>query len=104
MRMIDHPHVMKLIEVYDSSKYIHLLLPLVEGGMLFDVIKGKVKLKEREARKIMRSFLSALEHLHQNLIVHRDLKPENLLLASTDDLSSVKIADFGLSANLESPD
>lgn len=29
-------------------------------------------------------------------VVHRDLKLENLLLASPDDITKVKIADFGL--------
>lgn len=29
-------------------------------------------------------------------VVHRDLKLENLLLVSTDDISQIKIADFGL--------
>jgi serine/threonine protein kinase len=33
--------------------------------------------------------------------VHRDLKLENILLAHQDDLSSIKIADFGLAADLE---
>ena len=35
MRSLDHPHVISLIEVYESGKYIHLLLPLLEGGELF---------------------------------------------------------------------
>ena len=104
MRMVNHPNILQLIEVYESSKYIHLLMPLIKGGMLFDVINHRVSLKESDARSIMLPFLSALEHLHQKLIVHRDLKPENLLLASNSDLSDIKIADFGLAEIIESPD
>jgi serine/threonine protein kinase len=29
--------------------------------------------------------------------MHRDLKPDNILLGNIEDLSTVKIADFGLS-------
>ena len=34
-------------------------------------------------------------HCHRN-VSHRDLKLENLLLATPDDITCVKIADFGL--------
>ena len=29
--------------------------------------------------------------------MHRDIKPENFILARKDDISSVKLIDFGLS-------
>ena len=45
----------------------------------------------------MRSILSALAHMHEKDTVHRDLKPQNILLADRNDLTSVKIIDFGLS-------
>ena len=36
--------------------------------------------------------------MHRNGIFHRDIKPENLLLSHKDlGVSSLKIADFGLS-------
>lgn len=43
--------------------------------------------------------MSAVEHVHSKNYVHRDLKPENILIDDSDDLSSVKLADFGLSAS-----
>jgi len=46
----------------------------------------------------MKSLLQAINYVHTLNIVHRDLKPENILLDDENDLSSVKIADFGLSA------
>jgi serine/threonine protein kinase len=30
-------------------------------------------------------------------VIHRDIKPENILVGNENDLSSVKISDFGLS-------
>ena len=45
----------------------------------------------------MKNILSALVHIHERDIMHRDLKPQNILFADKNDLSSVKIIDFGLS-------
>jgi len=45
----------------------------------------------------MKGILSAVVYIHEKGIMHRDLKPENILLANKEDLSTVKVIDFGLS-------
>ena len=40
--------------------------------------------------------VKGIQYLHSVNIVHRDLKLENLLLAGKDDITTIKIADFGL--------
>ena len=104
LRSLNHPNVIKLHETYETTKYIHLLLPLFEGGELFERIRSKGLYRESDARPVMRQFLSALEYIHARNIVHRDLKPENLLLASKKTNSDLIITDFGLATVLESPD
>lgn len=42
--------------------------------------------------------------MHSKGIVHRDLKLENLLLKDKDDISSVKIIDFGLAKYVSTPE
>ena len=100
MRFMSHSHVLELYEVYESTKYIHLLLPLLEGGELFARIKNKGLYRESDAVQVMKHFLDALAYLHENLIVHRDLKPENLILVYKNDNANIKIADFGLACKL----
>lgn len=46
----------------------------------------------------MTSILEALHYMHQKNIMHRDLKPENILFTEKNDISSLRIADFGLAA------
>ena len=64
MRFMNHDNVIELYEVYESTKYIHLLLPFLEGGELFARIKCKGLYKESDAAPVMRNFLSALDYLH----------------------------------------
>lgn len=42
-----------------------------------------------------------MAYCHANSICHRDLKPENFLLSREDDVSSIKLIDFGLSMKLK---
>ena len=49
MRALDHPYAIKLYEVYESNKYIHLVLSYLDGGMLFDRISTKQTYQEKTA-------------------------------------------------------
>jgi calcium-dependent protein kinase len=45
----------------------------------------------------MKGVFSALAYLHDELnFIHRDLKPENIVLMDSEDLTKVKLIDFGL--------
>jgi len=55
-------------------------------------------LSEEEAKIILKSILEGVSYLHENGVVHRDIKPANLLFQKKGDISTMKIADFGLSA------
>jgi serine/threonine protein kinase len=74
-------------------------MEVIRGGTLGAFMKQKPIFTDDEASKIMRNLLSAVEHVHSKNFVHRDLKPENILIDDYNDLSSIKLADFGLSAS-----
>ena len=80
MREMDHPNIIKLHEVYESPKYIYMLLDYIDGGELFKAIQNTQNFSEKKAVAIMKKLLGALAYLHKQRVVHRDLKPENLLL------------------------
>jgi calcium-dependent protein kinase len=103
LKSMDHPNILKLYEVFEDQKQIHLVTELCTGGELFDFIIMKHKFSEATAAHFMKQVLEAVVYCHRRSIVHRDLKPENLLLETKDETSAIKVIDFGTSA-LISPD
>ncbi|KAL6949943.1 Protein kinase [Hanseniaspora vineae] len=93
LRLLRHPHIIKLYDVMKSPNEIIMVMEFAQNE-LFDYIVQRDKMSEQEARRFFQQIISAVEYCHRLKIVHRDLKPENLLL---DDNLNVKIADFGLS-------
>jgi len=99
MRMIEHPNIISLHEVFEdkTTKKIYLVMELVTGGELFDRIVEKGSYSEKDASELISKVISAVRYLHKKGIIHRDLKPENLLYASQEEDAEIKLADFGLS-------
>ncbi|KAI9651850.1 MAG: hypothetical protein M1829_002130 [Trizodia sp. TS-e1964] len=95
MRLIEHPNVMSLYDVWENRGEIYLVLEYVEGGELFDYVSKRGRLEEEEAVRFFCQIISGIEYCHSFNICHRDLKPENLLL---DRNGNIKIADFGMAA------
>ena len=105
LKSLDHPNVVKLIDVYEDERHICLVMELMEGGELFDQILTKECFSEKEARTACKIMIKALSYCHEYNIVHRDIKPENLLLKSEKlGLESLKLADFGLARLLKEDD
>lgn len=95
MKLVKHPHVVRLVEVLASKRNVYIVLEYVDGGELFDKIVDSGKLGEKEARKYFQQLVCGVDYCHSRGVYHRDLKPENLLL---DAKGNIKISDFGLSA------
>jgi len=94
---VEHPHVIKLKEYFESAETVYLVMEMVTGGELFDKITQIGCYSEATACELVANILDAVAYLHSQNIVHRDLKPTNLLLKSEEDDTNIKIADFGLS-------
>lgn len=100
MKLIEHPNVMALYDVWENKGELYLVLEYIEGGELFDYLIRKGRLDEKEAVHYFRQIIYGVDYCHRFNICHRDLKPENLLL---DKHRNIKIADFGMAA-LETTD
>lgn len=98
MKLLHHPHIVKLYEVIETKNTLFLVMEYSSGGELYDYLVVHGKMKEKEARSKFRQILSAVSYCHKKRVIHRDLKAENLLLDSNLD---IKIADFGFSNHFD---
>ncbi|KAM6171986.1 serine/threonine-protein kinase SIK2 isoform 1-T1 [Erethizon dorsatum] len=92
MKMLDHPHIIKLYQVMETKSMLYLVTEYAKNGEIFDYLANHGRLNESEARRKFWQILSAVDYCHGRKVVHRDLKAENLLL---DNNMNIKIADFG---------
>lgn len=46
LKEVNHPNIIKLIDVYEDDKYLHLITELCTGGELFDRIISKTQSEE----------------------------------------------------------
>ncbi|KXZ52376.1 hypothetical protein GPECTOR_9g420 [Gonium pectorale] len=93
---MNHENVIFLKEYFEEGNKVYLITELLTGGELLEAVLKRGSYSEAEARLCFVQVLRGIEYLHSKNVVHRDLKLENLLLAKQDDISLVKIADFGL--------
>lgn len=93
---MDHPHVARLVDVYESEVELCLVMERMTGGELFDRVKDVKRFSERQAAGAAYQMLLALNYIHGHHVVHRDVKLENFLYEAKGK-DHLKLIDFGFS-------
>ena len=88
---INHPNVMKCIEVVKTPKVYYLIMEYCPHGDLEGLIKLQKYIPEDRAILIMKQVLEGYKALLAKGIIHRDLKPANIMRVG----DKWKIGDFG---------
>lgn len=103
MKKLQHPHIVKVEEIYETIESVFIVMEHLKGGDLYSHLKSfpNKKMPEDSARSIVHQVAMALYYLKSEGVVHRDLKPENVMLSGElfqdTGAPEVKIMDFGLS-------
>eukprot|EP00826_Nyctotherus_ovalis_P042322 TRINITY_DN4335_c0_g1_i1.p3 TRINITY_DN4335_c0_g1~~TRINITY_DN4335_c0_g1_i1.p3 ORF type:complete len:157 (-),score=40.06 TRINITY_DN4335_c0_g1_i1:1230-1700(-) len=98
LRLLNHPNIVKLYEIYETSSYVHLVMEYIEGEDLFTHLEKKERYSEKDASVIVKQLLNVLKYCHALDIIHRDVKPENIMIQNSPNSakSTIKLIDFGL--------
>jgi serine/threonine protein kinase len=98
LKKLNHNNIVKFYGYTETNNQLLIEMEYIKYGTLSRWMKNHHKISEEEASLIIGKVLSAVEYLHSMHICHRDIKPENIMMSKENDLASIKIIDFGLSA------
>jgi len=94
MNSLSSPYV---VEVYkyenDTNEYI---MEFMDCTLYKYIEKNNSKLTQNDRKLIANQILRAFRYIHSKGLLHRDISPKNILLKKYDDVSVIKVSDFGL--------
>ncbi|XP_063041781.1 triple functional domain protein isoform X4 [Engraulis encrasicolus] len=102
LQRLQHPHLINLLDTYETPSSYALVLDMADQGRLLDYIVSWGNLTEEKVAFYLRDILEALHYLHNCRIAHLDLKPENLVVDQCSSQPTVKLTDFGDAVQLNS--
>ena len=99
---VQHPNVVRTIEIGQSDTGLHFLAIEWAGGELLEkYAKQYAPLSVEETAVIITQIGAAVHAAHAAKIVHRDLKPENVMY--DPEMKQVKLLDFGIATDVQTP-
>lgn len=96
-KLLDHPHIVKLLTVDIIDGTIIMVMEYIKGTDIESLIDEEEKLSVKTSLHYFKQILSALEFAHKHKVIHRDIRPSNILINEKND---IKITDFGTSTLL----
>jgi serine/threonine-protein kinase len=90
---LDHPNIVRTIDVGEDGGYHFIAMELVEGGNVEEILDREEQIEEHHALKIALQMAGALQAAADKGVVHRDIKPSNIMF---DRSGRAKLSDFGL--------
>src|SRR5262249_40142097 len=91
-RRLEHPNIVRVLDVGSSPGRHYLVMELVSGGS-FDKLLRRDRADPAAVLAVLADAARALAYAHEQGVVHRDVKPANILLTRA---GKAKVADFGL--------
>ena len=104
LKELNHENIEKVIDIFYGINCLYIQFEYLEcvlSKLTQKEKRAQINITPADIKGIMLQILTGLAEIHDNGILHRDLAPSNILINKN---GVVKIADFGLSRFIASPD
>ena len=96
LRGIEHPNIVRLLEVLETDAEMFFTMELCTGGTVLDLVNGPDGfLPEAEIVGTIERLCSALSFLHVAGVCHRDVKLENIMFNHGGPDREIMLCDLG---------
>jgi hypothetical protein len=94
---LDHPHVVRVLEVVEDGDGLAVAMQYAPGGSLAGLLAERVRLEPGQVVAVAAPIAEALGSAHRRGVVHGDVKPANVLFTSDGE---PLLSDFGVARTL----
>ena len=107
---INHPNIVKLIDIKEDDKYFYFINEYCNGGSIIDYFHEFIPLSEEIIQHVIKQIIEAVKYLHNKKIVNRDIMTKHFLLnyETKEDLinknilkAKIKLNGFSLSKHFQ---
>lgn len=92
IKELDSDKIIKVFDVFDENNTCYYTMEYIDGCNLHEYVKNKIRLKEEEAIRIIRSVGESLKIMHDRNTNHFDVKPKNIMMSND---GRIVLIDFG---------
>ncbi|HEY7072701.1 MAG TPA: serine/threonine-protein kinase [Acidimicrobiales bacterium] len=94
---LDHPHIVRVLEVVHDGDGVALAMQFAPGGSLQDLLAERGRLAPGEVVAVAAPVADALASAHRRGVLHGDVKPANVMFTSDGE---PLLTDFGVARTL----
>ena len=94
LKLLDHPHIVKPIDIIIDPDTVYMVMPLASSDLRTYISSGGISWDD--IPRLMFQLVDAMAYYFNMNVLHLDIKPQNVLVFNEGGQDVLKYSDFGL--------